>query len=204
MTRLPRRGYLIPFSALSLDGVFRGCFALAVLPPFIVCFLSFQGNSERFKTFHFNPEEAAPHHVPQGVETPVPSVHMVSSLAAKASPGLLSFRNPDAFAAGELHGHFDKWEEIVTQHPKQGENLSYIKYKVYVRDVFTRFRGNFNFQWTFYDSPYPPRAEFSNNESCLAFEYFISVAIVERVENCSLSVWEKKLMKSIRLTLLCH
>ena len=194
--RLPRRGYLIPFIALSLDGVFRGCFALG-FSPLIVRFISFQGNCKRFKTFHFNPEEAALQRVsvtwcdwkgkPQGVVTPVPSVQMVSSLMAKASPSLLSFRNPDAFVAGELHRHVDKWEEILAQHPKQDEILSYIKYKVNVKDFFTRFRGDF--QGTFYDSPCPPRAEFSNNKSCLGFEDFISSTILERVKNGSLSVW---------------
>ena len=194
--RLPRRGYLIPFIALSLDGVFRGCFALG-FSPLIVRFISFQGNCKRLKTFHFNPEEAALQRVsvtwcdwkgkPQGVVTPVPSVQMVSSLMAKASPSLLSFRNPDAFVAGELHRHVDKWEEILAQHPKQDEILSYIKYKVNVKDFFTRFRGDF--QGTFYDSPCPPRAEFSNNKSCLGFEDFISSTILERVKNGSLSVW---------------
>lgn len=68
---------------------------------------------------------------------------MVSSLTAKASPGLLSFRNPDAFVSGELHRHVDKWEEIFTQHPKQDEILSYIKYKVNVRDFSLAFEGTF-------------------------------------------------------------
>ena len=106
---------------------------------------------------------------------------------AKASPSLLSFRNPDAFVAGRLHRHVDKWEEILAQHPKQDEILSYIKYKVNVKDFFTRFRGDF--QGTFYDSPCPPRTEFSNNKSCLGFEDFISSTILERVKNGSLSVW---------------
>ena len=73
---------------------------------------------------------------PQGVVTLVPSVHMISSLTAKTSSDLLSFRNPGAFVAGELHRHVKKWEEILTQHPKQVEILSYIKYKVNVRDFF--------------------------------------------------------------------
>ena len=143
---------------------------------------SFQGNSKRFKAFHFNPEEAALQHVsiswcdwkgePQGVVTPVPSIHMVSTLKAKASPSFLSFRNPDAFVAGELHRHVHKWEAILAQHPKQDEILSYIKYKINVRDFFIRFRGDF--QGTFYDCPCPPTAEFSNNSSCLGFEDFIS------------------------------
>jgi len=58
---------------------------------------------------------------PQGVVTPVPSVHMVSTLKAKASSSFLSFRNPDAFVAGELHRQVHKWEEILAQHPKQDE-----------------------------------------------------------------------------------
>ena len=159
--------------------------------------LSFQGNSKRFKAFHFNPEEAALQCVsiswcdwkgePQGVVTPVPSVHMVSTLKAKASPSFLSFRNPDAFVAVEMHRHVHKWKAILAQHPKQDEILSYIKYKINVRDFFIRFRGDF--QGTFYDSPCPPRAEFSNNKSCLGFEDFISSTILERVKNGSLSVW---------------
>ena len=120
---------------------------------------------------------------------------------AKASPSLLSFRNPDAFVAGELHRHVDKWEEILAQHPKQDEILSYIKYKVNVKDFFTRFRGDF--QGTFYDSPYPPRAEFSNNKSCLGFEDFISSTILERVKT-DLSQSGEGLVKTIPLILLCH
>ena len=162
--RLPRRGYLIPFIALSLDAVFRCCFG--VLSPLHSMLPSFQGNSKRFKAFHFNPEEAALQHVsvswcdwkgePQGVVTPVPSVHMVSTL-----------RWP-----GHKCRHVHKWEALLAQHPKQDEILSYIKYKINVRDFFIRFRGDF--QGTFYDSPCPPRAEFSNNKSFLDFEDFIS------------------------------
>ena len=114
---------------------------------------------------------------------------MVSTLTAKASPRFLSFRNPDAFVVGELFRHVDKWEEILAQHPKQDEILSYIKCKDNVRDFFIRFRGDF--QGTFYVSPCPPRAEFSNNKSCLSFEDFISTTILERVNKGSLSVWGK-------------
>ena len=194
--RLPRRGFLIPFIALSLDGVFWRCYALGFF-PLMVCFLSFQGNCKRLKTFHFNPEEAAHQRSsiswcdwkgkPQDIVTPVPSVHVVSTLTAKASPSFLSFRDPDAFIAGELHRHVDKLEEILAQHPKQDEIFSYIKYKVNVGDFFTRFQRDF--QGTFYNSPRPPRAEFSNNKSCLGFEDFISTTILERVKNGSLSVW---------------
>ena len=99
-----------------------------VLSPLHSMLLSFQGNSKRFKAFHFNPEAALQRvpiswcnwkGEPQGVATPVPSVHMVSTLKAKASLSFLSLRNPDAFVAGELHRHVYKWEEILAQHPKQ-------------------------------------------------------------------------------------
>ena len=53
----------------------------------------------------------------------------------------------------------------------------------------TRSRGDF--QGTFYDSLYPPKAEFCNNKSCLGFEDFISTTILERVNNGSLSVLGK-------------
>ena len=161
--------------------------------------LLFQGNPKRFKAYHFNPEEAALQSVsvswcdwkgePQSVVTPLPSVHMVSTLMAKASPNSLSFRNPDEFVAGELHRHVDKWEEILAQHPKQDEILSYIKSKVDVQDFFTHYRGDF--QGSFYDSSYPPRAMFSNNKSCLGFKQFISTTVLHRVKNGSLSVWGK-------------
>ena len=136
--------------------------------------------------FHFNPEEAVLQRLsiswcdwkgePQGVVTPV---HTVSTLKAKASPSFLLFRNPDAFVAGELHRHAHKCEAILAQHPKQDEILSYIKYKINVRDFFIRFRGDF--QATSYESPCPPRAEFSNNKSCLGFKDFISSTILEQV-----------------------
>ena len=112
---------------------------------------------------------------------------MVSTLKAKASPSFLSFRNPDVFVAGELHRHVHKCEEILAQHPKQDEILSYIKYKINVRDFFICFREDF--QGTFYDSPCLPRAEFSNNKSSLGLEDFISSTILERVKNGSLLVW---------------
>ena len=112
---------------------------------------------------------------------------MVSTLKAKASPSFLSFRNLDVFVAGELHRHVHKCEEILAQHPKQDEILSYIKYKINVRDFFICFRGDF--QGTFYDSPCLPRAEFSNNKSSLGLEDFISSTILERVKNGSLLVW---------------
>lgn len=105
--------------------------------PLLSTLLSIQRNSKRFKTFHFNPEEPALQRVSnswcdwkcrrQGVATPLPSVQMVSTLMTKASPSLLSFRNPDTFVAGELHRHVGKWEEILDQHPKQDEILSYTK-----------------------------------------------------------------------------
>ena len=62
-----------------------------------------------------------------------------------------------------------------------------IQNKINVRDFFIRIRGDF--QGTFYDSPCPPRAQFSNSKSCLCFEDFISSTILECVKNGSLSVW---------------
>ena len=208
--RLPRRGYLIPFIALSLDGVFRGCFALG-FSPLIVRFISFQGNCKRFKTFHFNPEEAALLRVsvtwcdwkgkPQGVVTPVPSVQMVSSLMAKASPSLLSFRNPDAFVAGELHRHVDKWQEILAQHPKQDEILSYIKYKVNVKDFFTRFRGDFQEHFTILLARQEQSSAITNRVLALRILFLLQSWNVLKTD---LSQSGEGLVKTIPLILLCH
>ena len=85
-----------------------------------------------------------------------------------------------------MHRHVEKCKEILTQHPKQVEILSS---NIRLRTFFTRFREDF--QGTFYDSLYPPKAEFCNNKSCLGFEDFISTTILERVNNGSLSVLGK-------------
>lgn len=73
--------FLKSFITLSLDGVFRGCFALGShLSRFVVFFSS---NPKRLKTFHFCPKEAVycPMSVrwcdwkgePQTMATPTPS-----------------------------------------------------------------------------------------------------------------------------------
>ena len=185
LAKLPRRDYLISFVALSVDGVFRGCFALGSYLSRFVSFL-FYSYPKRLKTFQFCPEEAVscPMSVrwcdwrgePQSVATPTPSPVLVSQCSAKASAKDILFRDPESFVAGEIHRHVGEWENILGSYSKQQEVFHHIRHKVNVKEFFVPFRGDF--QGSFYDSATPPKMVFANNKSCIGFERFISDTIM--------------------------
>lgn len=101
----------------------------------------------------------------------------------------LSFRDPNAFVAGQLHAHTNCWERIVEFAPydEAYEVLDWIKNKVSLHKYFRHFKGSFQSQT--YDSPLPPPKIFKNNSSCHGFEEFIDKTILQRVKNGALSVW---------------
>ena len=114
----------------------------------------------------------------------------IESGASKASADDVVFRDPEFFVAGELHHHYDVWDNILQDFHKRDEVLNYISQGVSVYDFFKPFKGQF--KGKYYDSPLPPKMIFENNKISLKFQDFISNCILERVSNGSLSIWEKK------------
>ncbi|KAK3720979.1 hypothetical protein QZH41_018535 [Actinostola sp. cb2023] len=114
---------------------------------------------------------------------------MVAKLTAKASPQVLRYRNPQTFIAGEIHKHLPEWQAVVSQQPKGSEILSYIESGVDVLDFVVPFKGEY--QGIAYHSTTPPRAEFKNSPSCCGFEEFISTTLLERLQNGSITLWDK-------------
>ena len=108
------------------------------------------------------------------------------SEASKASADDVVFRDSEFFVAGELHHHYDVWDNILQDFHKRDEVLNYISQGVSVYDFFKPFKGQF--KGKYYDSPLPPKMIFENNKICLKFQYFISNCILERVSNGSLSI----------------
>ena len=96
----------------------------------------------------------------------------------------------DYFIAGEIHEHYNVWEEILHGYHKQEEILKYIPKGVSVFDFFQHFKGQF--KGNTYDSSLPPRMFFENNKICNNFQDFISSTLLERVANGSLSIWGKE------------
>lgn len=113
---------------------------------------------------------------------------------AKASPSLLSFRNPDAFVAGELHRHVDKWEEILAQHPKQDEILSYIKFS-------PAFEGIFKEHFTILLARQEQSSAITNRVLALRILFLLQFWNVLKTD---LSQSGEGLVKTIPLILLCH
>ena len=104
-----------------------------------------------------------------GNATPSPSLESVSELRIKASVDDVSFRDPDYFAAGEIHNHIPQWEMVLAKYPKREEIIGYLRSGVRVQDFFVPFKGDF--QGQHYSSKTPPQALFPNSKSCVGFEF---------------------------------
>ena len=108
----------------------------------------------------------------------------------KTSAEDLAFRDTDYFIAGEIHQHYNVWEQILHGYHKQEESLKYISEGVSVFHFFQHFKGQF--KRNSYDSSLPPRMFFEKNKICNDFQDFISSILLERVANGSLSMWGKE------------
>jgi hypothetical protein len=111
---------------------------------------------------------------------------MVSRGQVLASPRDVIFRDPSSFVPGELHNHYNEWEQIVLVGEAE-EVLSFIRHGVDVWQYFHPFKGKFAGQR--YDSAYPPSREFPNSPSCERFTDFVHSTIQERVRTGSLIFW---------------
>ena len=100
----------------------------------------------------------------------------------------LQFRDPNHFIAGELHHHCDAWEKLLdhSPNPQQLQVLRWIQEKVSVSEYFRPFHGHFKGQ--FYDTAYPPPAQFSNNPSCHPFAEFIRTTLLAGIQTGAISL----------------
>ena len=117
---------------------------------------------------------------------PLSSIVDIEKGNTKASAADIFFRDPDYFVAGEFHYHLDIWQFIPEDFHKRDEILNYIKNGVFVFDFFKHFKGEF--KGKSYDSPYPLKTFVLNSKICDQYEDFISSAIIERVQNGSMSI----------------
>ena len=129
---------------------------------------------------------------PSGSATqkPLSFIADITSGTTKASAEDLIFRDPDYFVAGEIHEHYNVWEQLLEGYHKREEILRYISEGVSVFEFFKPFKGQFKGKQ--YDPARPPRMCFENNKICSNFKDFISSTILERVANGSLSIWGKE------------
>ena len=92
--------------------------------------------------------------------------------------------------AGEIHHHYDMWEQVLEGFHKRDEILNYVKNGVSAFDFVRHFKGDF--KGKSYDAPFPPPIFLDNNKICEQFKDFICASIIERVRNGSMSIWGKK------------
>jgi len=73
------------------------------------------------------------------------------------------------FRAGELHEHYEQWENLADDQPSPPAiaNSRMDREQDIIFQFFRPFSGNFKGQ--FYDSARPPSRKFRNNPSCRLF-----------------------------------
>lgn len=111
---------------------------------------------------------------------------MVAKGKILAKPREVVLRHPASFVPGELHRHYNKWEEIAPTDQAK-EVLSFIRDGVDVWSFLIPFKGTFGGRC--YDTQCPPSLEIPNNESCYKFKDFINSTVRERVRTGSLLFW---------------
>ena len=92
------------------------------------------------------------------------------------------------FRAGELHEHYEQWENLAGDQPspQQLQILEWIPNKISIFQFFRPFLGNFKGQ--FYDSARPPSRQFRNNPSCRPFADFVRRTLLDRLRMGAISL----------------
>ena len=111
---------------------------------------------------------------------------MVAEGRVFASLGMLRFRDPNSFVAGNLSSCLEQWDQISVSYKQRDFVLAIVRDGVDVFDFFTPFNGTF--EGKTYCSDLPPRMYFPNSVSCHPFKEFISATIEERICNGSIDV----------------
>ena len=106
----------------------------------------------------------------------------------QAGPSDLRYRDPSRFRAGELHKHYEQWENLAGDQPspQQLQILEWIRNKISIFQLFRPFSGNFKGQ--FYDSARPPSRKFRNNPSCRPFANFVRRTLLDRLRMGAISL----------------
>ena len=110
-------------------------------------------------------------------------------LAGQASPSAadLWFRDVADFRAGNLHMFPSRWAQVCSDTPSGRNVRKWASEGVRAADFFRPFRGEF--MRVLYDSPSPPRAEFSNHVLPPELEEFVDKKIAEEVRAGAARVW---------------
>ena len=105
-----------------------------------------------------------------------------------ADPSELLYRDPSRFRAGELHDHYEQWENLVDDQPspQQLQILRWIRNKISIFEFLRPFSGNFRGQS--YDSARPPTRQFRNNPSCRPFADFVRRTLLDRLRMGAISL----------------
>ena len=105
-----------------------------------------------------------------------------------ADPSELLYRDPSRFRAGELHDHYEQWENLVDDQPspQQLQILRWIRNKISIFEFLRPFSGNFRGQS--YDSAGPPTRQFRNNPSCRPFADFVRRTLLDRLRMGAISL----------------
>ena len=103
-----------------------------------------------------------------------------------ANPSDLRYRV--RFRAGELHEHYEQWENLAGDQPspQQLQILEWIPNKISIFQFFRPFSGNFKGE--FYDSARPPSRQFRNNPSCRPFADFVRRTLLDRLRMGAMSL----------------
>ena len=110
-------------------------------------------------------------------------LHKVIHGEELTDPAKLLFRDPNAFRAGELHKHYDRWCKIVGDNPSPEEAtiLRWIRDGVSIFDFFQSFSGSFKGRHYHSDRPLP--AYFRNSPSCKPSTDFLKKPLLDRLDD---------------------
>lgn len=104
------------------------------------------------------------------------------------NPADLTLRDPSCFRAGELHNHYEQWQQLIAgrHFPQQSEILNWINNHVSATEYFQHFKGDFKNKH--YDSDRPPSKQFRNNPSCKVMVTFVRDTLLARLQNGAIAL----------------
>ena len=105
---------------------------------------------------------------------------LVSNLK-KGDVGVIQFRHPECFRAGELHNHIPMWERVLENNPLRENIMQWLQHGINVTDFMQPFKGVF--KGIRCNSPSPPTRIFKNHFSCDRFADFITQTITDRIRS---------------------
>ena len=100
----------------------------------------------------------------------------------------MRYRDPSRFRAGELHEHYEQWENLAGDQPspQQLQILEWIWNKISIFHFFRPFSENVKGQ--FYDSARPQSRQFRNNPSCRPLAHFVRRTLLDRLRMGAISL----------------